>query len=150
MKEVELSLEKIKIDFSLSKKGNISQSYPIMLSDEEKSVIPNLHHIDFISGKYDIKGDENLYSGDAYVKGRVYLIDSRDISKIIPYDFDDSVDFQVVINDDSTSDILPEKDGSYDIRTVFLALIYDAIPTFYTESELEDIDDENVSVYKEE
>lgn len=150
MKEVQLKDEKIYIDFSLINKSKQSQLFNITLSDDEKSIFSNLDHFEKLDGYYTIdSNDSNLYYGNCYLNGLAVLIDARDISKKIEYSFNNEVDYQIVLNDENESDILPDENGKYDIRTAFLALIYDAIPPFITNSELKSGED-NVNYFTEE
>ena len=150
MKEVKLKDEKIYIDFSLINKNKQSELFNISLSDDEKSILVNLDHFEQLDGYYTIdSNDSNFYHGNCYLNGKAILIDARDISKRIEYPFNNEVDYQIVLNDENESDILPDENGKYDIRTAFLALIYDAIPPFITNSQLSSNDD-NVNYFTEE
>lgn len=150
MAEINLSDEKIYIDFNLAKTSKESEVFDIELTEPEKSVISNLDHFEHIEAYYTINGSDNFYHGDCYIKGLCYLIDSRDISKKVPYEFNNDVDYQIQIDDEENSDLLPEDNGKYDMRTVILALIYDAIPSFYTDTKLEDNNGEGVNFLTEE
>ena len=141
MSEIKLSDNKIYIDFNLAKNSKESDVFDIKLTSDEESVISNLDHFEKIEAYYTINGSDSFYNGECFIKGICYLKDARDISKVIKYPFENDVDFQIQLDDLDNSDLLPENDGNFDIRTVILALIYDAIPSFYTESELSSSDD---------
>ena len=141
--------KQILIDFSLAKNLKESEHYNIILSEEEMSILTSLDHFDNIKAYYTLSGSDDYFNGYCQVSGVCYLKDSRDISHLIEYPFSNDVDFVISLSDEENSDILPEEDGSYDIRPVILALIYDSIPSYYTETDLNSLDDDGTSYFTE-
>lgn len=123
------------LDFTLTEEE--LKSFPSVVSFEELVV------------------EESLVSADYYyvvnlrVYGSVTLLDSHDPKKTLPYEFDDDMDITVAIEDLDNSDILPDKDGEFDLRGSILALLFDAIPLSYSETELTKIVTEEYTLMSE-
>lgn len=79
------------------------------------------------------------------VEGKCLLRDAHS-HKEVEYPLSDSVDVLLHSENEEENDILPDKDGIYDLRGSVLALMFDAIPKNYSEVPLERYEEDNFVV----
>ncbi|MDD6241231.1 MAG: hypothetical protein PUA93_06610 [Eubacteriales bacterium] len=104
---------------------------PYSLTEKESRNFPNL--VDFgdlvFSGILENSG--NLSTLTLFLKGTIHLKDVHDF-QVKPFSIDDEVDLTLSPDDPENSDLLPEEEGSYDLKGSFLALLFDAIPSNFS------------------
>jgi hypothetical protein len=119
------------------------------LSDSERQSFPNLLSIADLALYASLSGASNLYTVTVFAKGTVTLRDAHDgKERTVP--IDDSVDAAILPNDEENSDLLPDPDGTYDLRSTILALLFDAIPKNYSEVPLRRIETDDYVLMSEE
>lgn len=139
---------RIEFDPRLYTKG-ASYSFNFEFTDEEKNYVKQF------SSFLDTEIDVNISSyGDIYhielsIDGPIELLDFH-TAKTITYEINDSVEVIVNLENPEESDIEVDEDGIYDLRGCVLALLYNAIPKNYSESELSVYSSDNYVVMSEE
>lgn len=128
---------RILLDLSSTNKdvGNVYE-IDFELTDEEKKSFPSVISFESLVVEEELVSTNYIYVVNLRVYGKVILLDSHDPKNHIPYEFDDDMDITVSPLDLDNSDILPDSDGQYDLRGSILALLFDAIPLSYSETEL--------------
>jgi hypothetical protein len=120
------------------------------LTDDEKKAFQNVLDFKEIVLKGYLSGADNLYKLTLTCKGSILLRDGHDFKRKDLYSLDDQVDLTIDHIDEENSDIHPEPDGSYDLRSSLIALLYDAIPKNYSEIPLKKIVTDDYTLLSEE
>ena len=106
------------------------------LTDEERAKFKNVEDFDELSIQETITGNKDCYLIRLDLFAVVDLIDDHDPDRIDEIEVRDDVEITLLPGDDSASDVLPDKDGAYDLRGSILALLFSAIPSSYSEVDL--------------
>lgn len=101
------------------------------LTEEERRFFPNVQSLDSLLLTARILGQPPVYEAKLSLSGKAVLRDAHDGSSI-PLDIDEEVDVVLDESEPENSDLLPEKDGRYDLRGTFLGLLHDALPASYS------------------
>ena len=120
-------------------KLNVPIDVDFFLTDEERAKFTNVEDFNELSVQETISGNK-----DCYVIRLVDLIDDHDNDRIDEIEINDDVEVTILPGDNESSDIVPDKDGAYDLRGSILALLFSAIPSNYSEVEFKNKDPEFV------
>lgn len=114
-------------------------------TDEEHNYVPNF--LSMHEALLHVEGHNagHMVSLTLSVEGKCLLKDAH-THKEVEYPLDDSVDILFHSENEDENDILPDKDGIYDLRGSVLALLFDAIPKNYSEVPLQRYEEDNFVV----
>ncbi len=109
--------------------GDIPLDYS--MNEREKKNFPDLVSMDDLELTAHISGASDLYTLTLSAEGTITVRDVHD-GKHKKLDIEDSMEATIAPKDPDNSDLLPEPDGNYDLRSAILALLFDCIPTNYS------------------
>lgn len=130
-------------------KLNQTTDIDFFLTDEERKKFSNVEDFVQLDITQNVSGSRDCYLVTLGLSCVVDLIDDHDNDRIDEVEIQDEVQITILPGDDENSDILPDKDGSYDLRGSILALLFSAIPENYSEVDLKNGSDE-FRVYSDE
>lgn len=121
---------------SKNQKLNEPIEFEVTLTDEEKDEMKGLvKEFSPISVIETITGSQDCFVITLEIEADIDYIDSHDINRIDELIISNDAEITILPNDSENSDILPDKDGIYDLRPVILALVSSSIPNNYSEVE---------------
>ena len=125
-------------------KLNVPIDVDFFLTDEERAKFTNVEDFNELSVQETISGNKDCYVIRLDLYALVDLIDDHDNDRIDEIEINDDVEVTILPGDNESSDIVPDKDGAYDLRGSILALLFSAIPSNYSEVEFKNKDPEFV------
>lgn len=94
-----------------------------------------------------VKPLDNCFLVHVSLKGAVDLLDDHDLT-LKRLKLEEEADLSLS-EDPEMADVLPDKDGRFDLKPTLLALFYDAIPPVYSTVPLTKIQGDGFAVYSE-
>jgi len=133
-------------------KNNIQEThrFNLVITDDELKAVPEVLKLYYDHARvyctFKLTGDYVICHME--VKAKINIIDNHDFKEksLIVFDFDDLT----LSTDEEVSDIMPDRNGCYDLRPVALALFYSAVPGDYSTGKLNTYRNEWVEVITEE
>ena len=133
----------------LSGTGDPHETYEPVLTEEERRYFPNLVSLEDCLLEADILGAAPVFEAHVLLTGHATLHDGHDGS-LVGLDIDDGVDLVLDLRNPDDSDLVPEKDGGYDLRGTFLSLLHDAVPSNYSKVPLRRVETDDFVLMSEE
>lgn len=144
----EIDENRIPLNVNSLKQLPFQMKVEFALTEKEKRVIPNLVSLGDGIIYLDITGTVDDIIVNISFDDDITLIDAHLLTEV-KYHLEDDVDVYISKREED-SDILPDKDGIYDLRGSILALLYNGIPNNYSTTALDRIDTDSYILMSEE
>lgn len=135
---------RIPLVLNSSDKANQQVELDIELTDDEKKAFINrVDEFQSIHVSYSLSGNQSCFVVYLSLNADIDYIDAHDTNRIDELEIENEVELTILPKDAENSDIVPDKDGIYDLRPSILGLLYSSIPNNYSE-----IDNDSDSEFK--